>query len=190
MSEIVTVQSCPVHYLLHHSHRAFSPDLSNKNVPTQAGKHLNIKWILKSNHSALETINQTECCQPSSYKESSFPPLWRDFWACYRLFTLNRSPNLSWLSKDCKVMRAALCSKGQWEMLEKTDFVNLGLVFVKDLVRRRVIRWRVPPLVVQSGCKRAATLDWKPVNVCGMTVVKNAQMLTRCWLFSWVLKLY
>lgn len=132
-------------------------------------------------------INQTECCQPSSYKESSFPPLWRDFWACCHLFTLNRSPNLSWLSKDCKVMRAAFCSKGPREMLEKTDFVNLGLVFVKDLVRPQVIRWRVPPLVVQSGCKRAATLDWKPVNVCGMTVVKNAQMLIQCWLFSWVL---
>lgn len=65
----------------------------------------------------------------------------------------------------------------------KTDFVNLGLVFVEVLTRRQVIGWRVHPLMVWPGWKRTDTLDWKSVNLCGLTVVKNAQMLTRRWLF-------
>lgn len=56
-------------------------------------------------------------------------------------------------------------------------------MLVFDLERLKIIRWRLTLLVVWSWWDRAATMDWKPVNLCNLAVVKSAQMLTWCWLF-------
>lgn len=99
--------------LLYHFCSMFSPDLSNKNVLTQACKHLNIKWILKSNHSCPWN-DQSDWVMPAIFiQRKLFSTSVERFLVL--LHHTKQVSMLSLLNKDGKVIGPPLGGNVPWE---------------------------------------------------------------------------